>query len=318
MTAKRKVKNGSIYIDKPRFNFYKPQQEAYMPIEFAAAAYRFGHSMVRPIYRLNLQLNSGDKDEATVKENERGVAGRFFIFAGVQNRGLNGFDKFPDNRAIDWSLFFDINGSGKKTGKNRVQPSYKIDPSLVNPLGFLPEFSKVAIKKSGHLTIANLQSKESPDLKPSNLAVRNLLRGMAMALPSGEDVARAMGREPLKPHELLLCKATVEDCGNKNTPNMLTFAGGAFKDKTPLWYYILAEAMHDWYQIAKEKDSKGDEEPLHLGEVGGRIVAETLIGLVLSDSHSYLRQDPNWTPKSAGFIKDSFDMGGLIKYALKL
>ena len=46
-------KNGSIFDDKPKLNFYKPQQQAYMPIEFAAAAYRFGHSMVRPIYRLN-------------------------------------------------------------------------------------------------------------------------------------------------------------------------------------------------------------------------------------------------------------------------
>jgi hypothetical protein len=34
----------------------------------------------------------------------------------------------------------------------------------------------------------------------------------------------------------------------------------------------------------------------HLGPVGGRIVAEVLIGLLNGDRQSYLRQDPDWTP----------------------
>ena len=90
-----------------------------MPIEFAAAAYRFGHSMVRPIYRLNAELNGGDNPKKAIPDEEkRGIAGRFFIFAGVQKRGLNGFDAFPTEWAIDWRLFFDIGGSGKKVGKN--------------------------------------------------------------------------------------------------------------------------------------------------------------------------------------------------------
>ena len=262
-------KNGSIFDDKPKLNFYKPQQQAYMPIEFAAAAYRFGHSMVRPIYRLNKEL-IGFKDPKSLtpietEEKKRGIAGRFFIFAGVQQRGLNGFDAFPDQWAIDWSLFFDIGGSGKKVGKERVQPAYKIDPSLVNPLGFLPEFSQSAspTPASGALTIDDLQAKEDVKLAPSNLAVRNLLRGMSMALPSGQDVARAMGVEPVDDKNLRICKAIVDD----------------------------------W---------------------SGRIVAETLIGLLLSYSHSYLRQAPHWHPKSAGFLKVPYDMGALIKFALNL
>src|SRR5437016_14297774 len=47
------LKNGtSIYKDKPELNFFNWRNDPFMPIEFAAAAYRFGHSMVRPIYRL--------------------------------------------------------------------------------------------------------------------------------------------------------------------------------------------------------------------------------------------------------------------------
>jgi Animal haem peroxidase len=41
--------------------FYKPQAgNAFMPIEFSAACYRFGHSMVRPSYRVNFTSGSGD------------------------------------------------------------------------------------------------------------------------------------------------------------------------------------------------------------------------------------------------------------------
>ena len=52
-----------------------------------------------------------------------------------------------------------------------------------------------------------------------------------------------------------------------------------FATSTPLWYYILAEA-------------KATADGLHLGPVGGRIVAETLIGLLRADPTSYLRPIP--------------------------
>ena len=281
--------------------------------------------MVRPIYRLNTELK-GFKDPKLptpieTEEEKRGIAGRFFIFAGAQKRGLNGFDAFPTEWAIDWSLFFDINGSGKLSDTKRVQSAYKIDPSLVNPLGFLPEFSQSAspTPASGTLTIDDLQAKEDVKLAPSNLAVRNLLRGMSMALPSGQDVARAMGVEPVDDKNLRICKAIVKDWNAAaKSGTMETFAGGAFKGKAPLWYYVLAEAMYEWSKVATKKGSKGNEEPVHLGPVGGRIVAETLIGLLLSDSHSYLRQAPHWHPKSAGFLKVPYDMGAMIKFALNL
>jgi Animal haem peroxidase len=309
-------KNQPIWKNKPALQFYKPQQDAFMPIEFAAAAYRFGHSMVRPIYRLNKELNGGDDEaEATPQEEKAGVAGRFFIFAGVQERGLNGFDTFPKQWAIDWSLFFDIKGSGNRVGKERVQPSYKIDTSLVNPLGFLPEFSKETVP-STKLTIDQLQAKVDPKKAPANLAQRNLLRGMAMALPSGQDVARTMGLTPISDANLRICKAVIEEWDDPKTPNMDKFAGGAFAGSAPLWYYVLAEAQYEWSLRAKKPGSRKDAEPVTLGEVGKRIVAETLIGLLLADGHSFLRQAPNWTPTEAGHFGADFDMGKLIDFAL--
>lgn len=53
--------------------------------------------------------------------------------------------------------------------------------------------------------------------------------------------------------------------------------------EAPLWFYVLAEA-----KIA----SGGD----HLGPVGSRIVAETLVGLIEEDSASFLTVQPKWTP----------------------
>ena len=52
---------------------------------------------------------------------------------------------------------------------------------------------------------------------------------------------------------------------------------------TPLWYYILCEAAHA---------ARG----CHLGPVGGRIVAEVLVGLLEGDPSSYLSQEPGWRP----------------------
>jgi hypothetical protein len=58
---------------------------------------------------------------------------------------------------------------------------------------------------------------------------------------------------------------------------------------TPLWYYVLCEAQ-----------ARGDGK--RLGPVGGRIVAEVLVGLVEGDPASYLRQNPLWTPADSGLL----------------
>ena len=301
---------GPIWRNPPRFAFYKYRNDPYIPIEFSAAAYRFGHSMVRPIYRLNRELHGGDNpQQATPTEEAQGIAGRFFIFAGVQKRGLNGFDTVPTDWAIDWSLFFDLDGSGGRGGTGRVQPAYKIDTSMVNPLGFLPEFSKPLLPPNPPLTVDQLQSVAvNAQLNPSNLAARNLLRGLAMGLPNGQAVARAMGLEPIPDADLLVGKAVLADTGKNKS---IVGVDPSFADNAPLWFYVLAEAQSEWVKRASQPGSAGDEEPVRLGTVGGRIVAETLIGLLWSDGHSYLRQAPNWYPGP-----ELRGIGKMIRFAL--
>jgi hypothetical protein len=94
-----------------------------------------------------------------------------------------------------------------------------------------------------------------------SLAVRDLLRGDATGLPSGEGVAAELGVAPLSTEEV----------------------GPGWQDGTPLWFYILKEAEHR---------GAGNR----LGPVGGRIVTEVLIGLIRADGNSWLAVDPSWQP----------------------
>src|SRR5262245_30742319 len=84
----------------------------------------------------------------------------------------------------------------KDLGIDRLQPAYKIDTSLVNPLASLPPL-------------------EAPDIR--SLAQRNLLRGVSMGLPSGQAVARMMGLQPIPDPDLKVGKATEED-SDQNVP----------------------------------------------------------------------------------------------------
>jgi hypothetical protein len=53
---------------------------------------------------------------------------------------------------------------------------------------------------------------------------------------------------------------------------------------------------------------------LHLGPVGGRIVAEVLIGLLETDSNSYLARKPKWAP-TLGSADKSFAMKDFLIFA---
>jgi len=260
-------KGTNIHEDKPVLNFYKWHKEPFMPVEFSVAAYRFGHSMVRPIYRLNTTL-----------------PGRFDIFSNNPATSLTGFREFPKEWAIDWRLFFNFGNNPNPLSKERIQPAYKIDSSLVNPLAHLP---------------ASIAS----DI-PS-LALRNLLRGKSMGLPSGQDVARIMSIPVIPDTKLKVGKANQD--GQKSNPS-ISDLHLAFKNNAPLWYYVLAEAQQAF---------KNNDTPLHLGPLGGRIVGEVFVGLMLGDSHSFLSQNPEWKPIESFMNKGTFGIAELITQAMK-
>ncbi len=264
-------KRSNVQRDKPNLEFYHPKHEPFMPLEFSAAAYRFGHSMVRQGYRLSETV------------------GPLAIFAANPVQALTGFRAFPSTWAIDWNLFMDLQPRDPDD-TTRTQLAYKMDTALVNPLGNLPP---------------------SVAVNPNILAQRNLERGWRMRLPNGQSVARAMGLKPLPDSQILIGKFTGDPADIIGPINTID---PAFTENCPLWTYVLAETVETDVTI---KTTKGDKKiaTRKLGPVGGRIVTETFVGLLLGDSSSYVAQDPLWTPSLA--VNKVFGLRELIATALQ-
>lgn len=130
----------------------------------------------------------------------------------------------------------------------------------------------------------------------SNLAVRNLLRGYILRLPTGQAVAGAMAAQGV----LALNRDQILSVGANTAEQNKILLGTNFLEHTPLWFYILAEAAYY---------SRG----YHLGPVGSTIVSEVLIGILRNSSDSIL-SDSHWRP-TLGATPGKFDLEDLLKLA---
>lgn len=249
--------NGSLTAN---LSFYSSCMQ--MPVEFAVAAYRFGHSQVRGLYRINSEV-----DRLPV------FSGSF----GTPGIDLVGFSAAPSNFGIDWSRFFSRSGRSE-TG---VQSSYKIDASITNSLSLLP----LPVTSAG----------------PANLAKRNLLRSSQLGLPTGQDVARALGVRVLRDDEILIGKAT--GVATEATP--ITKLAPSLAGKTPLWAYILAESTALAYRVVDGAIVGQQRGPFRLGPVGSQIVAEAFVGLLASDPNSIINTQQ--TRAQASSLRQLFD-----------
>lgn len=148
----------------------KNRKRPMMPLEFSVAAYRFGHSMIRPEYEMN------DAD-----------TGPIFPHPDDPRDDLRGSRPVPAALRADWTYFFDVPGKERPDGHNF---SRLIDARLAIPLHDLP--AEVVPRST---------------LMVTDLAERNLLRGKRLGLASGQDVARKLGLPVLTNTELGLTDA---------------------------------------------------------------------------------------------------------------
>lgn len=155
---------------------------------------------------------------------------------------------------VDWHYLFDFNDG-------KVQYANQIDTKIARAFHRIP-FIK------------------SSDKKEKSLPFRNLKRGVAYGLPSGEAVAMRLAQEPLDIAET----------------KQLDLPG------TPLWYYLLKEA--------EVLGNSGE----HLGPVGSIILGECFLTIMHHDDWSYLKIYPRWCPE-LGRQPGHFDFIDLICFA---
>jgi hypothetical protein len=164
-----------------------------IPIEFAGAAYRFGHTLTRSHYhinsnRLNIDLFGNFKDKP--------------------GHNLSVFNAVSPENVVDWRYFFEVDNS------LQPQKARKIDTWMAHEFFDLP-----------------FVPKQAKDRGENSLAFRNLLRGtVSYSLPSGEAVAEAFGVKAIDLHEKVkaagltetplwfYCLAEAESYGGKLGP----------------------------------------------------------------------------------------------------
>lgn len=231
-----------------------------IPREFQVAAYRFGHSQIRPGYKVNVGFGAPIFD-ARIDPRE------------ADPNDLRGGRRAP-RRFVEWDTFFDFGTKevDPDTGavRDKVKKNKRIDPFVSSPMFDLPVGPGLI----------------DPGDPKVSLAGRNLERHLQHGLASGQAIATALGYTPLAAADL----AELHPLG--------------FRDSTPLWYYVLKEALVQ-------------QEGKRLGEVGSRIVAEVFFGLLLATPGSYLTES-SWTPdlpRRDGTTTGPFTMTDLLTFA---
>ena len=200
------LRNGPIF-----YGSVAGGQPLFMPLEFSVAAFRFGHSMIRPRYALRgteasiEEIMGPSTEQRPLSDPADPSSARRAVLEATASDPENAY-RLKADFTVDWSKFF---------GSGAVNFARKIDPLIAAGLGSLTFESRVLTAMA-------------------HLAVRNLLRSFSLAMPTGQAVASACGVEPLKPAEMV----------QGLTPQLAAaISANGMAARTPLWCYLLREAQ---------------------------------------------------------------------------
>ena len=249
-----------------------------MPIEFAVAAFRLGHSMIRDTYNWNRRFpgNQGSLDF-------------LFTFSGLGG-DMFGDIRLPSNWIADWRRMYDFPAGGRPglvaPGSN-VNHAMRIDSRLTDPLKNLPPS-----------TFGGAASIPFDDLR-RNLAFRNLVRGNMVKLASGQQMVTRLNNKGVTVQPLTRAQI-LNGNGGARLDNLTATEKNTVASRTPLWFYILREA-----ELNNGK----------LKGVGARIVAETFHRAIEGSRFSIVR-NPTFRP-SLGRNDTTFEMTDLLFFAFE-
>lgn len=244
------------------------KSELCMPIEFSVAAYRLGHTMVRNTYEWNRVFRNGGQVAIATLVN-------LFQFSELSGNlspdpASPGSPRLPANWVANWLLLYDFADIAGIDSDEKMNFARPLNTVLAEKLADLPEFSGIDEEVLKHL------------------AVRNLLRGSQLGLPSGQEIANHIGAIPL----------SSEQMSSGPHGEMIKLHG--FDTTTPLWYYVL-------------KESEVKHGGMHLGEVGSTITVETFHALLEASEDSILNE-VDWKPSLNSSNPDHYTMADMLAY----
>jgi hypothetical protein len=165
---------GQVLVTSPRtgkaraaLSFFTWRTQPFVPVEFSAAAYRFGHSMVRDKYRIN------DTLEVLPILTDIRVANRL--------QHLGGFRALPKGWTVQWKHLYPV-------GDKPPQLSRRMDTKLAEPMRKLPPLIDNARRSLGLLNMLRGRSLQLP----SGQAVA---QAMGTTMPDAD--LRLTGETPL-------------------------------------------------------------------------------------------------------------------------
>ena len=214
--------------------YFRPERETFIPLEFADAAFRYGHSQIRHRYVLN----------------ERGES-----FAILPD--LMGFRPVPPERAVDWSYFFD----GSEAGV--AQRAKRIDGRMVRALIQLPVAmtGQTEIDEYHSLAVRDLERGEGVGLPSGEAIARRLGETPLSADEVGAADAGWRGETPLWYY--ILREADVKCAGNGLGPVGARIVGEVLVGLLDCDPSSVRFAPNEWRPVATLRELLVGSIPIH-------------------------------------------------------